>query len=213
MKKNKFYFKFLFVIIWISAFFFSFTTKAAELKTKTFKTDFISFELSDQWTCAMDGSEYVCRPLAEAKKPDAIIIIAAKIPGTDDNVKAYYNYLKKPKKITDFKGQTFSSKVSLIKYKEIENEQWVDAIHLSSELSNFYTRYLASVKNGIAILVTYSIAKSRHQMYSAELNKMISSIKVLAKPPQVVTTPKTKEPTAEKSVLSPPLKPKTSEKK
>lgn len=202
------------IIIFIFFLYLFPFTIHAQLKNKTFKTDFISFELTDQWNCAMDGSEYVCRPVKEAKKTDAIIIIAAKIPGTDDNMKAYYNYLRKPKKITNFKGQSFTSKVSLIKYKDIEATQWIDAIHLSSELPNFYTRYLSTVKNGIAILVTYSVAKSRHQLYAAELNKMISSIKVLAKPPQLASPPvmKEKEPasviTGPKTTPTPEKKPK-----
>ena len=155
------------------------------VKTKTFKTEFISFELSDQWECAMDGTECVCRPLLDLKKSDAIIIIAAKIPGTEDNLKAYYKYLKEPKKVSDPSGQTFTSKVNLIKYKEIAQTQWVDAIHISSELKNFYTRYLSTVKNGVAILVTYSVSRSRHSLFAAQLNKMVSSIKVIAKPPQL----------------------------
>ncbi len=155
------------------------------VKTKTFKTEFISFELSDQWNCAMDGTEYVCRPLSDLKKSNAIIIIAAKIPGPEDNLKAYYTYLKGPKKVSDPSGQTFTSKVNLIKYKEISQTQWVDAIHISSELKNFYTRYLSTVKNGVAILVTYSVSRSRHSLFAAELNKMITSIKVIAKPPQL----------------------------
>jgi len=174
------------------------------LKTKTFKTDFISFNLSDQWECKMDGTEYVCRPTDKIKKSDAIIIVAAKIPGAEDNVKAYYTYLKEPKKMTDYRGQTFTSQVSLIKYKDIEATQWVDAIHLSSEVKDFYTRYLATVKNGIAILVTYSVSKSKNALYAAELNKMASSIKVLAKAPQLGGPPK---PPEKKEMPHPPPTP------
>ena len=171
----------------------SLTQAQTVVKTKTFKTEFISFELSDQWNCAMDGTEYVCRPLADLKKSDAIIIIAAKIPGQDDNLKAYYTYLKEPKKVADPNGQTFTSKVNLIKYKEIAQTQWVDAIHISSELKNFYTRYLTTVKNGVAILVTYSVSRSRHSLFAAELNKMVSSVKVIAKPPQLAVPPDTSD--------------------
>jgi phosphoribosylformylglycinamidine (FGAM) synthase PurS component len=162
-------------------------------KTKTFKTDFLSFQLSNQWGCKLDGSEYVCRPLAKSKQKDALIIIAAKIPGKEDNLKSFYNYLKQPKKISDYKGRTITSKVNLIKYKEIKNTQWVDAIHLSSELKNFYTRYLATVKNEVAVLVTYSVSRTKHALYAAELNRMVSSIKVTAKPPRFSAPPKKQE--------------------
>lgn len=167
---------------------------AGLLKTKTFKTDFISFNLSNQWDCKMDGSEYVCRPIEKDKAKEAIIIIAAKIPGKDDNVKAYYSYLKEPKKIADFQGRTIASKMNVIKYKEVKGTQWVDSIHLSSEIKDFYTRYLATVKNSIAILVTYTVARSRHKLYTAELNRMVQSLEVLAKPPQIAGPKPAKKP-------------------
>ena len=106
--------------------------------------------------------------------------------------------------MTDYRGQTFTSQVSLIKYKDIEATQWVDAIHLSSEVKDFYTRYLATVKNGIAILVTYSVSKSKNALYAAELNKMASSIKVLAKAPQLGGPPK---PPEKKEMPHPPPTP------
>ncbi len=175
------------------------------LTTQTFKTDFLSFKLSNQWECKLDESEYVCRPISQVKKREVIIVIVAKIPGKEDNVKSYYNYLKEPKKMTDLKGRTISSKVNLIKYKEINTTQWVDAIHLSSELEDFYTRYLATVKNGIAILVTYSVDRAKHSLYAAELNRMISSIEVLAKAPQLAgPSPKTK--VAPKIITGDPIK-------
>jgi len=115
--------------------FISMTAHAQEetVKLRTFKTDFISFQLSNQWNCQMDGTEYVCRPEAKFKKADAIIIIAAKIPGKEDNLKAYMHYLKEPKKITDYKGRPLHSKVSFAKVKPIQATEWVDAIHVSSE--------------------------------------------------------------------------------
>ena len=164
------------------------------LKTRTFKTEFLSFNLSNQWDCAMDKAEYVCRPVSKVKMREAIIIIAAKIPGKEDNLKAYYDYLKRPKEVVDFKGRSIASKVNLIKHKEIKSTQWVDAIHLSGELPNFYTRYLATVKNGIAILVTYSVAKTKHALYAAELNRMVASIEVIAKPPQIAAPPEKEKP-------------------
>lgn len=164
------------------------------LQTKTFKTDFISFNLSNQWDCKMDASEFVCRPIAKDKAKEAIIIIAAKIPGKEDNLKAYYSYLKEPKKIADFQGRTIASKMNVIKYKEIKETQWVDSIHLSSELSDFYTRYLATVKSGVAILVTYTVARSRHKLYTAELNRMVQSLEVIAKPPQIAGPKPVKKP-------------------
>ena len=139
----------------------------------------MSFDLPESWKCTLDGAEFVCRPLGKGAEKEAIIVIAAKIPGKEDNLKAYYNYLKQPKKAHDPRGLAFTSQVNVIKNKDIKGTTWVDAIHLSSELRDFYTRYLATVKEGLAILVTYSVAKSKNPLYASDLVKMVESVQVL----------------------------------
>ena len=146
---------------------------------KTWTTGYLSFDLPDNWKCGLDGSEFVCRPLGKVAEKEAIIVIAAKLPGKEDNLKAYYDFLKKPKQGHDLRGLAFSSHVNVIKHKEVKGTTWVDAIHLSSELRDFYTRYLATVKEGLAILVTYSVAKSKNSVYAADLVKMVESVQVL----------------------------------
>ncbi len=43
-----------------------------------FANQFAEFELPPQWQCSLEGAEWVCQSTNEAKKRDAIIVLAAK---------------------------------------------------------------------------------------------------------------------------------------
>lgn len=53
----------------------------------------------------------------------------------------------------------------------------MDALHLESEIPGFYTRYLATVKDGIGVLVTYSVSKNKYQEYAPQFEELVKSLK------------------------------------
>src|SRR4051794_37850833 len=57
-----------------------------------FANQFIEFELPPQWQCNLEGSEWVCQSTDEAKKRDAIIILAAKLKSDQDSLDQYEAY-------------------------------------------------------------------------------------------------------------------------
>ena len=63
----------------------------------------------------------------------------------------------------------------------LNGQAWVDALHMESEIPGFYTRYLATVKQDIGILVTYSINKAKYQDYLNDFDKMVRTLKVFRK--------------------------------
>lgn len=38
---------------------------------------FVEFEMPPQWSCSLEGAEWVCQSMNEEKKRDAIIVLAA----------------------------------------------------------------------------------------------------------------------------------------
>ena len=154
-------------------FTFSLSAHAAK-----FANQFVEFELPANWMCLLEGAEWVCQNQQDAaKKKDAIIILAAKIQGDQDTLDQYAAYLKNPKTFTTPQGKTLSSTVRYSQNKTIQDHPWVDALHLESEIPGFYTRYLATLKDGIGILVTYSVNKNKYQDYSAMFDTMVKSLK------------------------------------
>jgi hypothetical protein len=146
-----------------------------------FANQFSEFELPPQWQCNLEGAEWVCQSTNDAKKRDAIIVLAAKLKGDQDSLDQYLTYLKSAKTYNSVQGKPVKSEPKYGKTVNINGQAWVDALHLESEIPGFYTRYLATVKNDIGVLVTYSINKAKYQQYLDDFDNMVKTLKVFRK--------------------------------
>src|SRR4051812_43652234 len=152
-----------------------------------FANQFTEFELPPQWSCNLEGAEWVCQSADEGKKRDAIIVLAAKLKGDQDSLDQYLKYLKAAKTYTSVAGKPVKSEMKYAKDVNLNGQPWVDALHLESEIPGFYTRYLATVKADIGILVTYSVNKAKYQQYLEAFDNMIKTLKVFRKPGAINT--------------------------
>ncbi len=165
--------RYLFTILFILTF------SVSTCFAKGFANQYIEFELPNGWECMLEGSEWVCQSNNADRKKEAIIIMAAKVRGEQDNLDAYKKYLGQTKtyKLPGVKtSQTSESKSTTI--KSVNNHQWVDALHLNSEIPGFYTRYLATVKADLGVAVTFSVSREFWDAYSGVFDKIISTMKV-----------------------------------
>ena len=145
---------------------------------KTFSSQFSEFELPTGWDCALEGSEWVCQSDDKDRKKEAIIILAAKYRGEQDSLDQYQAYLKQAKSFNLPGGKTQISEPKSVAVRNINNQPWVDALHLASEVPGFYTRYLATVKDNLGIAVTFSVAKDHYDAYQDIFEKVIATLKV-----------------------------------
>lgn len=166
-------------VILFSLIFFSLTA-APVAGAKTFKNSYLSFELPDSWACEQEQTEYVCTPLDASEARNAMIILAAKEAGPEDNFSAYQNYLAKPRLLKTTKGVPEPSKVIHSKARVINSQQWIEGLHLSSEIEGFYTLYLATVKQGLAVLVSLSAEKNKATQYNKDFAAAVKSIRLTA---------------------------------
>lgn len=144
-----------------------------------FANQFVEFELPANWNCLLEGAEWVCQNQQDpTKKKEAIIILAAKIQGDQDTLDQYLAYLKNPKTYNTPQGKSVTSQVKFAQDKSIADHPWVDALHLESEIPGFFTRYLATIKDGIGVLVTYSINRNKYQEYSPVFETLVKSLRV-----------------------------------
>ncbi len=147
-----------------------------------FANQFVEFDLPTAWNCFLEGTEWVCQNQQDAaKKKEAIIILAAKIQGDQDTLDQYLNYLKAPKTFTSSQGKSLTSTVSYAQNKSINDRMWVDSLHMESEVPGFYTRYIATVTDGIGVLVTYSVNKGKYPEYTPMFEEMVKSLKAFRK--------------------------------
>lgn len=153
-------------------------TLSSQVFSKTFSSQFSEFELPNGWECALEGSEWVCQSENKDRKKEAIIILAAKYRGEQDSLDQYQAYLKAAKSFSLPGGKTQISEAKSVTIREINNQRWVDALHLASEVPGFYTRYLATVKDSLGIAVTFSVAKDHYDSYQDIFEKIIATLKV-----------------------------------
>jgi len=145
---------------------------------KMFASKYCEFDLPSGWECALEGSEYVCQSENADRKKEAIIILAAKIRGEQDNLDEYMAYLKKSKDYSLPGGKKQVSEPKSTSLVNINQQQWVDALHLASEVPGFYTRYVATVKEDLGVAVTFSVAKDLYSAYQPIMDKLIASLRV-----------------------------------
>ena len=150
------------------------------VQAKLFQNSYLSFDLPDRWQCTSEGTEWICRSELDSNSKEAIIILTAKEVGPSDTLDLYQDHLKSTKSIPGPRGEAIKSEVKNLTRIKIAGHEWVDGLHVSSEIPNYYTRYLATAKERIAILVTFSAHKKYYTKYSTDFIKAIQSLRVIA---------------------------------
>ena len=145
---------------------------------KRFASQYCEFELPNGWECALEGSEWVCQSTNKDRQKEAIIILAAKVRGSQDSLGEYQDYLNQTKTFQLPGGKTQVSEPKSTEISEINGHRWVDSLHLASEVPGFYTRYLATVKADIGVAVTFSVAKDQYDAYKGVFDAVEDSSSV-----------------------------------
>jgi hypothetical protein len=153
---------------------------ATAAHAKLFSNAYVSFELPPNWNCNLEGTEWVCVNQFEQHSKEAIIILTAKEVGPTDTIAAYQAHLEAPRNVIGPDGKPTMSKIISVKQRQIAGHLWVDGMHLGSEVGPYYTRYLATIKERIAILVTFSAHKLHYTKYSSDFLKAVESLRVIA---------------------------------
>lgn len=155
---------------------------ASNVQAAKFTNHFVEFELPGQWECRLENAEWICQSLDQNKKRDAIIVMAAKLRGEQDTLASYLEYLKGAKTYNSVQGRQVKSEPKYARETQLNDQTWIDSLHMESEIPGFFTRYLATVKEDIGVLVTYSVNKDKYQEYLTEFESMVKSLRVFRKP-------------------------------
>lgn len=150
-------------------------------EAKVFRNAYVAFELPDTWKCNLEHTEWVCRSESEKESKEAIIILTAKEVGPTDSFDAYTQHLRTAQTSQTRAGQAVTSRIIYQpKQVKVNDHIWVDGLHQGSEVPNYITRYLATIKDRIAILVTLSAHKTFYPKYSQDFFKAVSTLRVIA---------------------------------
>lgn len=147
---------------------------------KSFQNSYVAFEVPDNWTCTQEGVAWTCTPQGPIEAKEAVIVLAAKVAGPEDNLTAFQTYLGTPKRLPTKVGTPMPSQVMYAQERLLASTKWVQAQHLGSEIQEFYTLYLATVKDSLAILVSFSAEKTRYKNYNPIFDRAIKTLKIVA---------------------------------
>ena len=146
---------------------------------KKFRSKFISFNLPPNWDCKKEDLDWVCQPDSVAERSEVILIVVTKRKDpVDDTYEKYESVLNSSKRMKDLLGNSYNSVVKYVKSKDIRGQLWMDSLQNGSEIPGFYTRYLASFKEKVAGLVTYSIAESIYAKWADIMDQVVTSLEI-----------------------------------
>jgi hypothetical protein len=184
------------------------------IQAKQISTPFLNFQISNRWDCEFqDPLAYVCRLQQNQPAQDALIIVSAKEAGPEDNFSSFQKYLGMPKPL-QAKGATPSiSKVQYVRILDIHKQKWTEGLHLNSEIEGYSTRYLATVKGKLSVLVTLSAAQNHWKFFEQDFKMAVQTLQLTDNPiifsdpfrlgqKQNLQSPPQKQPAS----LSPPAK-------
>ena len=164
----------------LAAFVFT-TLINPSAQARTFKNAYISFEMLDTWKCNLEQTEWVCRSDDPQEAKEAVIILTAKEKGPTDSFPLYENHMNSSISTTSKSGVSLTSTVIYKAQQQRYNDQpWLDGLHRDSEVQNYFTRYLATIKDQIAILVTFSAHNKYYAKHSGHFTNTIKSLRVIA---------------------------------
>jgi hypothetical protein len=128
-------------------------------RATVFESSYLRFQLPPGWTCKQENTEFLCEPPhGRGDQIDTVMILTAKVSGPQDTLAAYQLHLGQNPPATG-RGSVFSPP----RVVSIRNALWVDATLFGSELPNYFTRYLATSRDGIAVLFTFSAHRSSYE--------------------------------------------------
>ena len=151
-----------------------------QAEAKVFQNSYVSFEVPDKWNCLQEGVAWTCTPSGAIESREAVIVLAAKVAGPEDNLVNFHTYLGQPKKLATKVGTPMPSSVMYAQERVLAGTKWIQAQHLGSEIQQFYTLYLATVKESLAILVSFSSEKSKYPQYNPIFDNAMKTLKITA---------------------------------
>lgn len=140
-------------------------------------TAYVSFEHPDGWRCELSQGVWICQSTIEPDRKESVVLSIATMATEWDTLDNYENYLKQPRPIQDEEGNTLMSKVTYARRRNINGTTWVDSLQQNSELPGFWARYVATVHNKLAILITYIVSEEQYAKLAPQFERMVSSLK------------------------------------
>ncbi len=142
-------------------------------------TAYVTFEHPENWRCELAQGVWICQSNIETERRESVVLSIAAIKTEWDNFDNYQKYLEDApnRPIQDEEGKTIIPSVTYVRKRNINGVTWVDSLQRNSELPGYWTRYVATVSDKFAILITYIVSDDFYKKLAPQFEKMVSSLK------------------------------------
>jgi hypothetical protein len=141
------------------------------------ETAYVSFDHPDGWRCELSQGVWICQNTVEPERRESVVLSIATMATEWDTLDNYVKYLSEPRTLKEENGKTIKSKVTYARKRNIGGVMWVDSLQHNSELPGFWSRYVATVQNKLAILITYIVSDDNYAKMAPQFERMVSSLK------------------------------------
>ncbi len=114
----------------------------------------LSLQLPPEFSCKIENKDHVCVTASR----DRYVIYAMKMKGSEDTLDLY------------------KARFNQAKIVEINGVKWVDATKIPGEMPGYSTRYLATVDEDIAVLVTFTAKNEQFAKFNEDMKPVIGGL-------------------------------------
>ncbi|MCB0356225.1 MAG: hypothetical protein KDD40_04420 [Bdellovibrionales bacterium] len=169
---------------------FAFLFLLFSLPANALKTSYLILQEPKNWSCSQQAAEYLCRSLNPLEQKESFLTVKAKLASREDSLQAFYVSLKQPLISSNGVSQNQYSKVYFVKQELINQQYWIHALHLNSNIPNYFTEYLVTLKGDLAIGIELNFHQSRYSKYKdkmIEISNKLQLVENIASRSQKVT--------------------------
>lgn len=130
------------------------------------------------WSCDPDQGLYVCTDSSAPRQKPGVIVFQYGEAGPTDTIEQVRSRLQKPRAIKGKQGVPLLSRVVSIQDKNINGQNWLEALHFESELADYYTYYLATRRGDLQFLMSLSAHNSEWDKYRPMFERTINSLRL-----------------------------------
>lgn len=136
----------------------------------------LNFDLPEGWLCRIQDSNMACLDQKEGPET-AAMVLSYKEMGPEDKLDIYKNQLSQPRMLKD--GENVQpSEVRSVREIDLNGIKWVEGVHYSSEITDYYTHYFVTAVEPYAFLISISVHKSAYPTDLAKLKPTLDSIHI-----------------------------------
>ncbi len=145
----------------------------------SFQTSFVKVELPTSWSCKNEFGQSLCRSSINSEAREAYLTIKAKLSSNQDSLENYLTILNNPKTFIDNESKVGLSKVYSCSRTNLNGIEWVQALHLNSEVKNYFSKYFVTTKGDLSLSVEFSFHQSKNSKYAKIIEEFSKHIELI----------------------------------